>query len=49
MATPLHTLLTRAALAALAGGRAPAFMRPQLRVMRRVVIGKPRSPGPGPR
>jgi hypothetical protein len=49
MASNLHNLLTRVALAKLAGGCAPAYLRPQLRVMRRVVIGKPRSPGPGPR
>jgi hypothetical protein len=49
MATKLHDLTTRLALRALASGRAPAFLKPQLRLMRRVVIGHPRSPGPGRR
>jgi hypothetical protein len=49
MTTKLHDLTTRLALRALAGGRVPAFLKPQVRLMRRVVIGHPRSPGPGPR
>ncbi|MBV8379385.1 MAG: hypothetical protein JO369_01295 [Paucibacter sp.] len=49
MATSLHRLTTRLALRALAAGRAPAWLKPQLREMRRVVIGKPRNPGPGRR
>jgi hypothetical protein len=49
MTFALHDLANRLALRALAGGRAPTWLKPQLRLMRRVVIGKPRSPGPGPR
>jgi hypothetical protein len=40
----LKPLIRRVALRALAGGRAPAWLRPQLRAMRRALVSRPSGP-----
>jgi hypothetical protein len=49
MATVLRSLIRRVAIRTLAGGRAPSYLRPHLRVLGRAIGRNRPKPGPGGR